>query len=118
MAYVREALAAHIQDNLNKKIVSSFTTYSPIWYFLGAGDTYDRNNPYLDGDAGRPSKAKFFGSAMGMSSAEKITKLGSMDHQISFVKSEPDDGEAVSYGGNAPTPASFAEDNAGTAEFR
>lgn len=120
MAYIREAIAAHIQDNLNKKIVNSFTTYSPLWYFLGAGSTYDRQNPYVNGDqgAGRPSKAKFFGSAMGMSSAEKMQKLGSMDHQISFVKSEPDDGGTVTYGGTAPTAAAFAEDNAGTAEFR
>jgi len=120
MAYIRDAIAAHVQDNLNKKVVNSFTSYSPIWYFLGAGDTYDRQNPYLDGDAGagHPSKAKFFGSAMGMSSAEKIQKLGSMDHQISFVKSEPNDGTNVTYGGSAPTAAAFAEDNAGTAEFR
>jgi len=118
MPYIRDAINAHVQDNINKRVVDSFTTYSPIWYFLGAGATYDRKNPYKDGKAGRPSKAKFFGSGMGMSKAEKIEKLGSMDHQITFVKEEPDDGTEVSYGGSAPTPAGFAEDNAGTAEFR
>ena len=118
MAYVREDLNAHIQDNINSAVVNSFTTFSPIWAFLGAAGTYNRKNPYKEKPAGRPTPAKFFGSGMGMTTAQKRSVLGTKEHQIRFVKSEPDDGGSVAYGGNYPTASAYAEDNFGTAEFR
>lgn len=120
MAYIREDINAHIQDNINKAVVNSFTTFSPIWAFLGAAGTYNRKNPYKEkgNKAGRPTPARFFGSAMGMTTAQKRSVLGTKEHQIRFVKSEPNDGGSVAYGGNYPTASAFAEDNFGTAEFR
>lgn len=118
MAYVREALSAHIQDNINAAVTNRFTTYSAIWAMLGAAGVYDRKNPYKGETAGRPTAGRFLGCGAGMSTAQKMETLGSSNHQIRFVKAEPNDGGSVAYGGNYPTAAAYAEDNFGTAEFR
>jgi hypothetical protein len=99
MAYVREGLNAHVNEYIDKQIRSSFVTANPLFYFLGMG------KPESGGKLGRPK----------VGDAQKQETLGSTSHQIKFVKSEPNDGAAVSYGGATPTAAAFAEDNFGTA---
>lgn len=111
MAYIREGLSAHVQDNISPKVSSSFTLANPIFYLLGLSTPDGRNN------LGRPDVSAVFGS-MGKSKAQIETLAGTMDHQIRFVKAEPNDGAAVSYGGNTPTASAFAEDNFGTARTR
>jgi hypothetical protein len=111
MAYIRDALNAHVQDFIDSRVQSSFTLFNPIFYFLGL-NTPDGNN-----QLGRPSTGGVFGGAA-LTKAQREDIMGSKDHQFRFVKAEPNDGTTLSYGGATPTAAAFAEDNFGTAEQR
>jgi hypothetical protein len=111
MAYIRDGLDAHVRDHINKQVQSSFSLANPLFYFLGL------SKPEEASKLGRPKTSLIFGGAK-MGEAKKREVLGSMNHQIRFVKAEPNDGAAVTYGGATPTAAANAEDNFGTAEFR
>lgn len=111
MAFIREGLDAHVKDYIDQRIHSSFTQFNPLFYFLGLSKPDSRNN------LGRPKTgAVFTGARMTTAQVEELN--GSKEHQFRYVKAEPNDGAAVTFGGATPTATDFAEDNFGTAETR
>ena len=103
MAYRRDGLDAHVRDNIIKRVHSSFTLFNPIFYFLGLATPDGRNN------LGRPGTNAVFGGMLN-TQAQMKTQLGSVSRHVRYVKSEPDDGSYMAFGGSTPTASGFAED--------
>ena len=111
MSYVRDGIDAHVNEYIEERLESPFTEFHPLFYFLGLTKPDQMNK------LGRPNTAMLFGGAR-MGSAQIEELAGSKNHQFRFVKSAPNDGAAVSFGGATPTASAHAEDNFGTAETR
>ena len=111
MPFRRDGIDAHVNEHIDRQFRDPFALFNPLFYFLGLTRPDQMNR------VRRPSTAAVFGGNR-MGTAEIKNKLGSTSHHFRYVKNEPNDGEAVEFGGETPVASGFAEDNFGTAETR
>ncbi len=108
MAYNLVGINAIVKDMISRKIHSSFVQANPLLYFL-AGPGIDNMGKL--GQVGTPT---VFGGK-NMSQAQKVTRLGSKEHQFRYQIVQPAETQAVSFRGATPVSTLFAEDAFGTA---
>jgi hypothetical protein len=111
MAYVREGINAHVREMIERELLSSFIQFQPILYFLGLANQERAQN------LGTPNTPAVFGGA-NMTPNQIEQTLGSMGHHFRYQKSEPNDGDNLTFGGVTPVASSNADEDMGTSETR
>ena len=112
MAYVREGLQAYVRENFTKRLYNPFARFNPMLSYLGLSSVEKLTK------LGRPNTAAVFGD-LGKLGRGEIRRLGHSSAIFwNFQKYEPNDGSTVAHRASTPTASTFGEDNAGQIELR
>ena len=112
MAYVREGLQAYVRENFTKRLYNPFARFNPMLSYLGLSSVEKLTK------LGRPNTAAVFGD-LGKLGRGEIRRLGHSSAIFwNYQKYEPNDGSTVAHRDSTPTASTFGEDNAGQIELR
>ncbi|MDP3972433.1 MAG: hypothetical protein Q8P61_05950 [Candidatus Nanopelagicales bacterium] len=111
MAYLREGLDAYVREHFDTRLNSTFVQRNPLLYMLGLRSVEGKTK------LGQPKAGAIFGG-VNLGESKRKEMLGSKEVFYSYVKSEPNDGGYVDYGGATRTASTFVEDNKGQLAYR